>query len=115
MLCDDDPGITAVLKEGLNDAGFTVDTFNDAKAALSEFRKGKYSVIILDEIMPGMDGIALYQLVRRNDPGVRIFFVTSYETAVKRALPDLQDDFILEKPVSVKHLIHIMKEATGRL
>jgi two-component system OmpR family response regulator len=113
LLCDDDPEITRVLKEGLSEAGFEVDAFNDSRVALSQFRRGTYSAIILDEMMPNMDGIVLYALIRQRDSAVPAFFLTGYEASVKVALPNLDSRFILEKPVAISDLVNRLRAESG--
>jgi two-component system, OmpR family, copper resistance phosphate regulon response regulator CusR len=111
MLCDDDPEITHVLREGLSDAGFEVESFNDSRVALSQFWMGAYSAVILDEMMPNMDGIVLYKLIKQKDPHVKVFFLTSYERSVRRALPELEARLILEKPIAIATLVQRLREA----
>ncbi len=113
LICDDDPSVTLVLKEGLTRAGFEVDAFNDPRFAFSVFKENRYSLVILDEIMPQIDGIALYQLMKRVNPQVRVIFVTGYGTAVRRALPELGDKSVFEKPVDMGQLVTAMREAIG--
>ena len=52
-IVDDEPGITNVLKKGLERYGFTVDTFNDSQAALASFQPMYYDLMIIDIRMPG--------------------------------------------------------------
>ena len=72
MLVDDDVDITTVLKIGLEDNGFTVDTFNDPVEALSNFKAGLHDLLLIDIKMPKMNGYELYQEIKKVDDKVKI-------------------------------------------
>jgi CheY-like chemotaxis protein len=65
LLVDDEPDLTTVFSMGLEDNGFKVDAFNDPLLALSEFKKGSYDLILLDDKMPNMNGFELYTEIRK--------------------------------------------------
>lgn len=52
--------MTTMLKTALERAGFTFDTFNDPLLALESFKPNLYGLVILDVIMPKMNGFELY-------------------------------------------------------
>jgi two-component system, OmpR family, response regulator ChvI len=58
---DDQPDITLTIEVELEEEGlFDVDTFTDPEMALSSFKPGIYPLVILDIVMPKMDGFELY-------------------------------------------------------
>src|SRR5438128_12427913 len=64
LAIDDDPAIAEMLQQTLSDEGYEVDTANDASGvdrALAEFEP---DLIILDVIMPGVDGLVLCSRIR---------------------------------------------------
>jgi two-component system response regulator VanR len=61
LVVNDEPDITFTLQIGLGDAGFNVDAFTDPELALSSFKLGLYDLIIIDIMMPKMDGFVLYE------------------------------------------------------
>ena len=67
MVVDDDQDITTVLKTGLEDDGYQVDTFNDPAKAIAQFKPNYYSQIILDVRMPNINGLSLAKLIWEKD------------------------------------------------
>jgi two-component system catabolic regulation response regulator CreB/two-component system response regulator ChvI len=65
LLVDDEVDITMVYTMGLQDNGFKVDAFNDPLQALSGFKSGIYSLVLIDYKMPKMNGFELYQEIRK--------------------------------------------------
>jgi DNA-binding response OmpR family regulator len=59
LLVDDEEDITTLMKKGLEIHGFNVETFNDPKQALSQFKPKYYDAIFLDVRMNGMNGFEL--------------------------------------------------------
>ena len=86
MLVDDDVDITTVLKIGLEDNGFTVDTFNDPVEALSNFKAGLYNLFLFDIKMPQLSGFELYEEIKKknnnnnnNNKKLKVCYITAYE------------------------------------
>jgi two-component system, OmpR family, response regulator ResD len=75
LLVDDEPDMTAMLKMALENAGFTIDTFNDPLLVLKSFKPNLYDLIVLDAMMPKMDGIELCNRLKEVDPGIKVFFI----------------------------------------
>jgi DNA-binding response OmpR family regulator len=68
FMVDNEPDVNITIKTALEENGdFKVDTFNDAKSALSAFEPGHYDLAILDVRMPGMNGFQLCKKLREID------------------------------------------------
>jgi DNA-binding response OmpR family regulator len=61
LIVDDDQGTTLPFKMGLENQGFTVETFNDPKLALQNFKSNYYDLSLIDVRMEGMNGFELVQ------------------------------------------------------
>jgi DNA-binding response OmpR family regulator len=109
LAIDDEPDITLMLKLGLEDGGFDVDAFSDPELALSSFRPGLYDLVLIDIMMPKMDGFALYEQLKKVDPGVKVCFLTASEMyhEENRGIEHcaLNKDLFLQKPISTDDLI----------
>ena len=68
LVIDDEPDITTILQIGLEEGGFDVDAFTDPKLALSSFKPGSYNLVLIDIMMPEMDGFELYERYPRIFP-----------------------------------------------
>ena len=61
---DDEDYVNLLFKIVLEDNGFKVDTFNDPFEALQNFTAGSYDLLLIDIVMPKMNGFQLYQKMR---------------------------------------------------
>jgi DNA-binding response OmpR family regulator len=117
MLVDDEPGLTFSFKEALEHAGFDVDVFNDSIHALENFRPGFYDLVILDILMPKMDGFDLYKELKKLDPRINACFLTASEQyrEDQREVKDrdLSQDLFIQKPISLEDLKRQIKERIG--
>jgi two-component system copper resistance phosphate regulon response regulator CusR len=108
LVVDDEPDLTFSFKEGLGDAGFNVDVFNDSIDALKYFKPGFYDLVILDIIMPEMDGFDLYKELKKLDPRINVCFLTASEQyregqrEVEHRV--LSQDLFIQKPISIEDL-----------
>jgi DNA-binding response OmpR family regulator len=93
--------------------GFRVDVYNDPVDSLKNFKPHFYDLIILDIIMPDMDGFKLYNQLRKVDPDIKILFLTASEKH-RDALSKggYSKDQLLFKPTSIQDLV---KEVNLRL
>jgi two-component system, OmpR family, response regulator ChvI len=67
---DDEWDMTSLLKKALESSGFSVDVFNDSERALKNFKPHFYDLVILDIVMPKMDGFDLYNELKKLDRNV---------------------------------------------
>jgi DNA-binding NtrC family response regulator len=96
-IIDDDPGSRRAMAETLAPLGPVVE-FDDAARALDHIiEHPEVSVAVCDVVMPGMDGAAFLQEVRRRKLDLAVILVTAYSSIAERVLAE-SDDY-LEKPV----------------
>jgi two-component system copper resistance phosphate regulon response regulator CusR len=76
-LAEDDTKISSLIKTGLEACNYIVDPFFDGTEALFRFQEQKYDLIILDVMMPGMNGIALCRELRKTHPFLPILMLTA--------------------------------------
>jgi CheY-like chemotaxis protein len=80
LIIDDEPDITLSFRKSLKDKGVKqVETVNDPIIALSNFRAGSYDLLIIDIVMPVMDGFSLFEEIRKIDKKVKVCFITAFE------------------------------------
>ena len=102
LIVDDEPDITTVLKTGLQNYGYQVDTFNDPTKAISQFKANYYSLIILDVRMPNIDGFKLARLIWAKDDQAKICFLTAfevYEAEARKVFRDFKTYCFIKKPI----------------
>jgi CheY-like chemotaxis protein len=119
LILDDEPDITFAFEKVLRDHGFEqVYTANDPLLALENFKAGSYDLLVIDIVMPRMDGFGLYEEIRKIDPKVKVCFITAFEVnyqALRAVFPaaTTTDDIgcFIRKPVDPAELImHIEAE-----
>lgn len=105
LIVDDEPNIILSLQFLMNKAGYVVRTAQDGEQALAEIRRSPPDVVLLDVMMPKVDGFTVCQTVRAdaNFANVKIIMLTARGRDVERAkgLALGADDYIT-KPFSTK-------------
>ena len=77
LLVEDEQDITEVLTMVLKEGGYKVESFTDPTLALENFRIGSYDLVILDIIMPKMNGFELRRQIKKIDNAVKVCFLTA--------------------------------------
>ena len=105
MVVEDEPDIQELLENFLQEAGYTVATANDGMEALALFSQKQFDLILLDILLPKINGFSVCECIRRQSQ-VPIIMLTalSGEEEQIRGLDLLVDDYIT-KPFSVPVLI----------
>jgi two-component system, OmpR family, response regulator len=80
LLVEDDRRIVAVLKRGLEAEGYSVDVAQDGAGALERARSDAYALIILDRMMPGLDGLDVCRKLRDAGNRSMILMLTAKDT-----------------------------------
>ncbi|MCI0398803.1 MAG: response regulator transcription factor [Chloroflexi bacterium] len=106
LLVDDDPGIQASLAAFLGRAGFAVTTAADGEQALALLDKGRPDLVILDVLMPRLDGRETLRRLRRAGNWTPVILLTQVGEAAERAmaLEEGADDYI-NKPFEPQELV----------
>ena len=107
LLVDDDEALTGVLKAGLEQFGFSVETFNNPEAALASFVPDKYDLAVLDFRMQPMNGFELFGRLRALDAGLVMCFLTAYADEIRDGPPGVE---FLKKPISMADLVARLKQ-----
>ena len=115
LLVDNEADITYALENGLENYGFSIDSFNDSMLALNSYKSNFYDLVILDIKMPKMDGFELYNKIKEKDPKVKICFLTAselfYEEFRKTRYmlgEKLGEEYFIQKPIKTDELVQKM-------
>ena len=94
-----------------------VDSFTEPFAALNNFKSGLYDLVMIDIVLPNMNGFELYYAIKRLDDKVKICFITAsemyYEEIIKETIPELDTNCFIKKPISNEELIRQVKNMLG--
>jgi DNA-binding response OmpR family regulator len=117
LVIDDEDYVNLVFKIVLQENGFKVDTFSNPLIALENFKNDLYDLVILDMKMPKMNGLSVYQEIRKLDDKVEICLLTAGdlndEVFGKEVFPTLnKEDRFIRKPISNEELVKRVKQMT---
>ena len=99
LIAEDDPRSAEFLTKGLTESGFTVDAAKDGETAWQRIREGSYDLIVLDVMMPAMDGWGVLAKLRATGLSTPVLFLTARDTVADRVKGlDLGADDYLVKP-----------------
>ncbi len=105
LVVDDDPEIVSLLKRGLAFEGYQVETANDGAQALDRAREKDPDLVILDVMMPGMDGMEVSKRLRQGSD-IPILMLTARGAVADRVagLDSGADDYLV-KPFAFDELL----------
>jgi two-component system, NtrC family, response regulator GlrR len=112
LVADDDPGLLRLLVMRLTAAGHEVRTVESGEQALAQMPQFRPQVVITDMRMAGMDGIEVFNAIRRNDQTTPVIILTAHGT-----IPDAVDAThngvfaYLTKPFDSKSLLKWVDDA----
>jgi two-component system response regulator QseB len=106
LLVEDDRMIGRAMRQGLGDAGFTVDWATDGPSAELALGDGVYDLLLLDLGLPGKDGMTLLRDLRRRHNPLPVLIVTARDEVADRVagLNEGADDYVL-KPFNLDELV----------
>jgi len=115
LVAEDDVNIRGGLVEILEAEGYAVVAVGDGAGALMEFGAHQPDFLLLDIMMPGLDGYEVCREVRRRDADVPIIFISAKSEEVDRVLGlELGADDFINKPFGVKEVIARIRAVTRR-
>jgi CheY-like chemotaxis protein len=114
LIVDDDPDIRQVLRDRLESLGYAVETAGNALEAILAIDKSLPNGILLDFMLPAIDGLQVLREVRRLYPMLPVVIITATqdETFAARATAAGADD-VLFKPVDNDHFKKVVHRYFG--
>lgn len=114
LVVDDEPGIREIIKEYFEPEGFIVDQAADGVEALELFKKSRYSLVILDIMMPKIDGWTVCREIRKTSQVPVIMLSARGEEYDKLFGFELGVDDYMVKPFSPRELLARSKAVIRR-
>ena len=115
LVVDDEKGFTEVICDHLEAEHFEVDCAASGFEALDRLKGARYHLVVLDVMMPGMDGLRVLQTMRNNGDGTPVIFLTAKaeETDKVKGLKTGADDY-MTKPFSMAELLERIRAVLRR-
>ena len=106
LIIEDEPKTGEYLRQGLKEASFTVDLAQNGNDGLHTALEGEYDLVILDVMLPGLDGWDVLRSLRRQGRSVPVLFLTAKDQVEDRIKGlELGADDYLVKPFSFAELL----------
>jgi DNA-binding response OmpR family regulator len=115
LIVEDDHRLAASVRRGLEDAGFAADTVYDGEEALAAAQTTSYDVILLDLMLPRVDGIEVSRRLRRRRVQIPILMLTARDSVDDRVLglESGADDYLV-KPFALREVVARIRALSRR-
>lgn len=105
LIAEDDLTIQELIIEFLSSQGYFVDSANDGLECINKFKENEYDLVILDAMMPNLDGFATCKIIRKSS-NIPIIFLTALDNEENEIKGfELECDDYIAKPFSFNILI----------
>ena len=106
LIVDDDQALRGMAKNVLARKGFTVDSASDGRAAFDQIKRHNYSVILLDLMMPNVNGFELLDRLERDSPSLlpRVIVMTGASNRMTEKVDALKIWGVIRKPFDIENL-----------
>lgn len=115
LVAEDEPALRELLRSGLEEEGHQIISATDGNEALTAAEQKEFDAVILDIMMPGLDGIAVLRRLRANRNEVPVLLLTARDAPadIVRGLDGGADDY-LTKPFAFDELLARLRAITRR-
>ena len=110
LVVDDEETLREMAKEMLSRIGYEVETAADGIEALEKYKRKRFDLVLLDAIMPKMNGAETFERLKVIDSAVKVIFCSGYSEGVLSSGQEHRGAGYLQKPYSLGALSDIMRK-----
>jgi PAS domain S-box-containing protein len=117
LIVDDEPYILEACQSMLTKIGYQVLTANGGEEAVKAFQDSKenFDLVILDMVMPGMDGLKTYELLKNIDPAIKVILASGYSyNELAEDIVNLGCDAYIQKPFTLDRISQLIRDLLDR-
>ncbi|MBL7170380.1 MAG: response regulator [Candidatus Omnitrophica bacterium] len=110
LVVDDEENVLDFLKEVVESQGYSFLSARSGREAMDKIKEARPNLVLLDVVMPGIDGLEVLRLIREEDKGLPVVMLTAYGTSerIKEAM-GLNISGFIPKGASVKEAVSKIK------
>ncbi|HAO94223.1 MAG: hypothetical protein A2X99_08340 [Deltaproteobacteria bacterium GWB2_55_19] len=109
LIVDDEETVGIGMSEMLKDAGFHAVYVTNGAEAVREAQKSQYSLVFMDMVMPGMNGLETFRDIKKVSPGSRVVLFTGFfidaENVIYQGIREGMIDEFIRKPFFADEII----------
>jgi len=116
VIIDDEENILSVLDRYLKRKSFVeVETYTNAKLAMPKIKAGNYDLVLLDIMMPEVNGLDLLEDIKKTNPNQKVIMMTAYSTEEKIIKSDSTGacDYITKPFISLRDVENKILDTLG--
>lgn len=114
LIVDDNEDLLKTFSIILERRGFNVDTAENGALAVDKFKEHNFDVILMDIVMPQMNGVEAFRKIKEMHPGATVILMTAYsEDELIKTAKSEGARRVIHKPLRVDQLIELIKEAAA--
>ena len=117
LIADEEEEVLCTLKKHLEQEGYIVETTQSGTNAFEKVRSDKYHIVLINVVMPEMDGLELLKEVKKYDPMTQIIMMTECSTMDKilSALEYGANDYIYKPLENVEYVMSVIDHSVQKL
>ncbi|MEW6073067.1 MAG: response regulator [Planctomycetota bacterium] len=114
LFVDDEQELVATILERLRLRGVDATGVTEAKEAVELIRRERFDIVVLDVKMPGLGGLELLRIIKKEKPSLPVIFLTGYgsEKEAEEGCRAGARDYLM-KPIDLDRLLELMRTATS--
>lgn len=114
LLVDDDAGAVETLKDILEERRFSVATADSGETAIAMARAARYDAVLMDIVMPGVNGVQALRAIKAQNPRTRVIMMTAFTSHALVAEAHRASALaVLAKPLEMERVLTLLERATA--